>query len=264
MLDVSQMHDTFGFAPFIVPLIMAGAQVYQGIHQASVARKKEKEAEALQNAIPAEDPGVRSMADEIRQRRINAELGQTSMLGYKRRMAEEAGRNMGDNLVRAAGSSPGATQQALLRGQNVTQDNLMRAGAETESMVPRYMAMETPLIQDIADRKLSTQQNLSDRQFFQSAQARQNSNNAIMGALGQLSGISFSGGGGVNGTEGNGAPGDISGLGDPGTTSAHNNLSWLNGNAPTSPTPVHNYKMLPGSVPDREGPNDPIIPYFDY
>ena len=86
MLDISQIHDTFG-SPLIVPLIMAGAQIAQGIYQGSVARKKEKEAEALQGAIPAEDPGVRSMADEIRQRRINAELGQTSMLGYKRRMA---------------------------------------------------------------------------------------------------------------------------------------------------------------------------------
>ena len=236
MLDISQIHDTFG-SPLIVPLIMAGAQIAQGIYQGSVARKKEKEAEALQGAIPAEDPGVRSMADEIRQRRINAELGQTSMLGYKRRMAEEAGRNMGDNLVRAAGSSPGATQQALLRGQNVTQDNLMRAGAETESMVPHYMAMETPLISDIADRKLSTQQNLADRQFFQSAQARQNSNNAITGALGQLSGISFSGGGGVGGQKV--APVDY-------------NTADVNGIG------------SPGSVPDPDSANDPIIPYFDY
>jgi hypothetical protein len=193
MIDLGMAaHAVHAFAP-IIPFILAGAQLAEGIAQGGKAKRESAAADAARRNIPAEDPGVRRMADEIRQRRINAELGQTSMLGYKRRMAEEAGRNMGDNLVRAVGTSPGATQQALLRGQGVTQDALMRAGAETESMVPRYMAMETPLIQDIADRKLKTQDYVADKMDFQAAQDRQNSNNAITAATGILSGIDFNG-----------------------------------------------------------------------
>ncbi len=185
MMLLQEIHDTFAVAA--LPLVLMGAQLIKGIADSSTAGRMEGRADALAKDIPQQDPGVRGALDEIRQRRRYAEMGHGAMLGYKRRMAEEAGRNMGNNLVRAAGTSPGATQQALLRGQNVTQQSLMRAGAESEALAPQYMAMETPLVQDMADRKLALQQYARDQANLRATQKRLDANNAILGVFGLAS-----------------------------------------------------------------------------
>lgn len=188
MITELQHHDTFGW---IVPLIMAGVSVYQAIHQSSVAKKEQKKADAAQAAIQQEDPGVRSLADEIRQQRINTQNGQSPMLSYQRRMIGENSRNIGNNAVRAAGSAPGATQQALLRTGQVEQASLAGAGAQAAQQGMQLFGLQTPLIQDMADRKLALQSYPRDAATFRSAQAQQNSNNAWSSAIGSLSGIKF-------------------------------------------------------------------------
>lgn len=181
-------HDTFGW---VVPLLMAGVSAYQAIHQNNIQKKEGAKADAAQGAIPMEDPGVRSLADEIRQQRINAQNGQSPMLSYQRRMIDENSRNIGNNAVRAAGSAPGATQQALLRTGQVAQGALAGAGAQAAQQGMQLFGLETPLIQDMADRKLSQQLYSRDSAAFRSAQAGQNSNNAVSSAIGALSGINF-------------------------------------------------------------------------
>lgn len=193
MITELQHHDTFGW---IVPLIMAGVSVYQAIHQSNVAKKEQKKADAAQAAIQQEDPGVRSLADEIRQDQLNSKNGQTPMLSYQRRMIGENVRTIGNNAVRAAGSAPGATQQALLRTEQVGQSALAEAAAQEAARGISMYGIRVPLIQDMADRKLALQSYPRDAATFRSAQAQQNSNNAWSSAIGSLSGIKFDGMGG--------------------------------------------------------------------
>lgn len=188
-----QLHDTHSW---VAAAIGAGVAIYQVIHQANVAKREQKKADAAQAAIQQEDARVRSLADEIRQNRLNAERGQTAMLSYQRRMIGENSRNIGNNAARAAGSAPGATQQALLRTGQVEQASLAGAGAQTTQQGMQLFGLQTPLIQDMADRKLALQSYPRDAATFRSAQAQQNSNNAWSSAIGSLSGIKFDGMGG--------------------------------------------------------------------
>ena len=189
-----QLHDTHSW---VAAAIGAGVAIYQAIHQANAAKKEQKKADAAQAAIQQEDVRVRSLADEIRQNRLNAERGQTAMLSYQRRMIGENSRNIGNNAVRAAGSAPGATQQALLRTGQVEQASLAGAGAQAAQQGMQLFGLQTPLIQDMADRKLALQSYPRDAATFRSAQAQQNSNNAWSSAIGSLSRIKFNGMGGA-------------------------------------------------------------------
>lgn len=188
---LQQAHDTFAIAPMLLPLLMAGAQLGTGITEGAKARKQERKADELNGQIMKEDPGVRRMADEMRQRRQYAESGQSSMMGYKRRMLEEQSRNANDNAVRAVGDTPGGTQQALLRGRMATQGGLAQAGAQTEALGAQLASMETAPIMDMADRRLSIDTNIADLANLRATQSRQNSNNMITGSLGILSGMEF-------------------------------------------------------------------------
>lgn len=182
--------------PFpVVPVLMAAATIGKGIAEQSRANKLGREATAAANAIPKEDPGVRAHLNQIEQRERYANNGQLRTLAVKRDMINDAGEQAGRNLIRTAGTSPGSTQQALLRNQAVTQRGLAQAGAESEATGLILMNMRTPLIQDIADRTLSLQRYLRDQKAFGAAQAQQNSNNLIAGGIGNLSGLEFTGGG---------------------------------------------------------------------
>jgi len=174
---------------------MAAATIGKGIAEQSRANKLGREATAAANAIPKEDPGVRAHLNQIEQRERYANNGQLRTLAVKRDMINDAGEQAGRNLVRTAGTSPGSTQQALLRNQAVTQRGLAQAGAESEAIGLSLMNMRTPLIQDIADRTLSLQTYLRDQKAFGAAQAQQNANNLIAGGIGNLSGLEFTGGG---------------------------------------------------------------------
>lgn len=171
----------------VLPALMLAAQIGKGIAEGGRARRLENRANAIHGQIPQVDPGVQGQLNDIRLRHAYAENGNSRMLAFKRRMIEDAGAQTGANITRAAGSAPGGVQQGLLRSQKQTQDALMGAGAQSEALAPQYLAMETPLISDIADRTLNLQSYLRDNAAFQGAQARQNSNNAITGAMGMLS-----------------------------------------------------------------------------
>lgn len=185
---------------------MAAVQLGKAIHDGAKAKSMTAQAQRLNAAIPAVDPGVQAHLNTIRQRRLYAEAGQSRMMQYKRRMAEGAGAQAGANIVRAAGTSPGTAQTGLLRSQNQTQMALMGAGAQTEQLAPQYMAMETPLIMDQADRRLSQQLYARDLNAFQGAAMQQQANNGVAGALGVLSTLSFGAGNptdpGTNATDG--------------------------------------------------------------
>lgn len=190
--------------PFpVVPVAMAALTLGKGIAEGIGAKKKEKEAARLHAAIPREDPRVLGLLNDIQLRQKYAENGQSRMLAYKRRVAENAGAQTGVNIVRSAGTSPGGVQQGLLRSQANTQSSLMRAGAETEALAPQFMAMRSPIVSDLADRKLALDQYPRDQAAFTGAQRRQNSNDLIWGSLGLMSNLAptLTGGGGV------GAPG---------------------------------------------------------
>lgn len=177
---------------------MAALTLGKGIAEGISGKKKEKEAARLHAAIPREDPGVRSLLNDIQLRQKYAENGQSRMLAYKNRVAENAGAQTGVNMVRSAGTSPGSVQQGLLRSQANTQSSLMRAGAESEALAPQYMAMRGPLVSDMADRKLALDQYPRDQAAFTGAQKRQNAENLIWGSLGLMSHLAptLTGGGG--------------------------------------------------------------------
>lgn len=200
-------------APFLIPAILGGLQLAKGIYDDAQAKKEQRQADAAAAAIPREDAGVRSMLDQIRQRRRYAELGQNAMLGYKRRVITDAGLNAARNMARAAGTSPGAAQQSFLRSQNVTQQNLAGAAAQSEALAPQYLSMETPIVQDMADRKLALDQYRRDSLQMRAAQRQMNANNAIMGAFGLAAFLE------ANGTPGSGTgtgkTGDADGSGNP-------------------------------------------------
>lgn len=188
----------------VIPLLLTAAQVGKGLMDQAKAKRETARADALNGAIPQVDPDVQAHLNAIRLHQSYAENGASRLLAYKKRTIEDAGMQARSNLEHGAGTSPGSLQQADLRSQNQTQDALAQAGAQSESLVPQYMAMETPLISDIADRKLSTQEYLRDKTAFQGAQDQQNANTAFTGAMGLASMFD------VNGTT-KSAPADATG-----------------------------------------------------
>lgn len=168
----------------VLPLLMIAAQVGKGLMDQAKAKRENARADALNAAIPQVDPEVQAHLNNIRLHESYAENGASRLLAYKKRTIQDAGEQARSNLEHGAGTSPGSLQQGFLRSQNLTQDALARAGADSESQVPQYMNMETPLISDIADRTLSTQEYLRDKTAFQGAQDQQNANNAFTGAMG--------------------------------------------------------------------------------
>lgn len=186
MLDphVTELHAV---APFVIPAIMMAAQIGKGLLDQGRANRQSARADALNAAIPHADPGVQNQLNMIRMRQRYAETGQSRIADFKRQMALDANEQAQSNLLRGAGTSPGALQQGMLRSQDQTQRALMQAGAESEQVAPQYMQMQTPLISDIADRTLSLQAYLRDKTAFQAAQTQQNANNAFTGAMGLAS-----------------------------------------------------------------------------
>lgn len=169
-------------------LALAG-QIGEGIAQQSKAKRLNSESRAINGQIPDVDPGVQTHLNDIRLRQQYAEHGQSSMLALKERLALNAGAQTGRNIQRASGTAPGATQQGLLRSQNQTQDALNAAAAQSEQLAPTYLGMQTPLINDVSDRRLSLRTYLRDQAGFQGAQAQQNANSAFTGAVGLAQGF---------------------------------------------------------------------------
>lgn len=186
----------------IIPVALAAASIGKGIADDVRAGKQRKEAMRLHNAIPQEDPGVRSLLTEIAQRQKYAEFGQSAMLGAKRRMINDATEQGDVNLARSAGTSPGAAQQGILRSRVAGRGALAAAGAESENLGMGLLSMKAPLVSDIADRKLSLQTYLRDANSFQAETRQQNANNLIMGGLGVLSRLEPSFGGGPKNIDG--------------------------------------------------------------
>lgn len=184
---IHELHHVVQAIVPVLPLLMIAGQVGKGLMDQAKAKRENARADALNAAIPQVDPDVQAHLNNIRLHQSYAENGASRLLAYKKRTIEDAGEQARSNLEHGAGSSPGSLQQGFLRSQNLTQDALAKAGADSESLVPQYMNMETPLISDIADRKLSTQEYLRDKSAFQGAQDQQNANNAFTGAMGLAS-----------------------------------------------------------------------------
>ena len=175
--------QTYAFPP-IVPLAMMALQLGKGLIDNSAAKKQQAKADSLAGAIPRVDPGVQNHLNDLRMRTRYAETGMSKIAAYKKQTAENAGAQTATNLLRGAGTSPGALQQGLLRNEDRTQDALMRGGAESEAQAGQYFAMQTPLISDIADRGLSLDTYARDKASFTAAQTQQNANNALTGVMG--------------------------------------------------------------------------------
>lgn len=184
---------------------MAAVSIGKGIADQAAGRRQQDRANELAAAIPRQDPGVASALSNIRQMRQYAESGMTRGTTVRNRGIENAGLQTQANM-RRMGGSPGAGQQGLLRSQAQTQNALMQSGAATESMVPQLMAMETPLVSDMADRDLSLRTYERDREAFQGATREQQGNSMISGALGVFAGMDPSVWGSV-GSAGGPAPG---------------------------------------------------------
>lgn len=174
--------------PFpVIPVIMAAASIGKGIHEGIQAKKNAKAGLAAQNAIPKEDPGVRSLLDKIQLRQKYADNGQSRMLAYKNRIADDSFGQFLTNNTRSAGTAPGTVQQGALRGLNTTLQSKMRAGAESEALGLQYIAPQTAIVSDMADRRLNLDSYPRDMAAFQEAQHRTNSNNLIWGGATLLS-----------------------------------------------------------------------------
>jgi hypothetical protein len=186
----------------IIPVLMAAASIGKGIADDMRAGKQRKEAMRLHNAIPQEDPGVRSLLTEIGQRQKYAEFGQGAMLAAKRRMIGDSTNQADVNIAKSAGTSPGAAQQGILRNRRSAAGALAMAGAESENLGIGLLSMKAPLVQDIADRKLSMQTYARDLNSFEAATRQQNANNLIMGGMGVLSRLEPSFGNGPKSIDG--------------------------------------------------------------
>lgn len=202
----------------VAPLITTALALGQGLMQASKGKSATRTGLGQHAAIPGVDPAVGSLIAELELKSKYADAGQSRMLGYKRNMITNAGVQGDNNLSRVAGSSPGSALEAMLRNRNVTAQSLARAGAESEGLGASYTAMRAPLVQDMADRKLSLSTYLRDYNMMKGAQHTQNANNAFSGTMGILSQLDLgslgkAGGGGGGGgmftppmSAGNGLP----------------------------------------------------------
>jgi hypothetical protein len=184
---IQELHQSLhAFFP-VVPAVLLAAQLGKGLLDNAKAKRENARADALNGAIPQVDPGIQAQLSAFQLKQRYAENGASRPLAYKKGMIEDAGEQTRSNLLRGAGTSPGMLQQGLLRSQDRTQDALTAAGAQSEGLGMQYEQMQTPLISDIADRTLSLQEYLRDKQNFQATQDQQNANNAITGALGAAS-----------------------------------------------------------------------------
>ena len=191
---IQELHDTVVHAIVpVLPLLLMAGQVGKGLMDQGKAKRENARADALHAAIPQVDPDVQAHLNNIKLHESYAENGASRLLAYKKRTIQDAGEQARSNLAKGAGTSPGSLQQGFLRSQNLTQDASAKAGADSEGLVPQYMNMETPLISDIADRKLATEQYLRDKTAFQGAQDQQNANTAFTGAMGLASMFALNG-----------------------------------------------------------------------
>lgn len=173
----------------IIPIIMAAAMIGKGMADSNKAKKERSSAEAANRAISRQDPAIAAHLAEIKLKRQYAENGQSRLLALKRRMITNAGRQTQTNLLRGSGNAPGSAQQGLLRSQAMTQQGLSQAGVETEQQSLGLLNMQTPIINDMADRALSLDTYNRDSKMMQAAQTQQNSNNSISSGVGLIAGM---------------------------------------------------------------------------
>lgn len=184
-------------------MITGLAQIGIGFSDRAAARKMDRESEALHKAIPGADPGVLNHLNDIRLRERFASSGNSRTMAFQRRMAMDADNQFAANAARGAGGAPGTYQDMLLRGKVGTQQALMGAGAQEAQRGMQLLAMQTPLIQDIADRTLSLQTYLRDKRALQAATREQSANNMISSGFGTVAGsMGGMGGGGSKGGSG--------------------------------------------------------------
>lgn len=186
MIEI-QPHEIHAIAPFIIPAALAAGQMIWGGIQGGKAKRKSAEADRLHRQIPQQDPGMAGFLNDLRMKQRYAETGQSRIANLDRQEIRDANEQTQTNLLRGAGTSPGALQQGLLRSNNQTQRALAQVGARSEAAAGQYMQMQAPLISDIADRTLSLQTYLRDRTAFEGAAQQQQANNAIAGGLGLAS-----------------------------------------------------------------------------
>lgn len=182
--------------PFpVVPVAMAAFSIGQGIVEGQRGRSSTRSAMNRHNSIPTVDPGVRQQLNDFELRANYAEHGQNAMMGYRRNAITSAGVGADRAISRVSGTAPGATVQGILRNRAITADSLAEAGADSDRLGLQYRSMMTPLVTDIADRRLSMDYYLRDMDAMQGAQHTQNSNGLIQGGLGVLSQLEFGMGG---------------------------------------------------------------------
>lgn len=238
---------------WVFPAIAMAVQLGKGIMDQQRAKRESAKADALHAAIPREDAGVVGHLNDIRLRQRYAEDGASRLLSYKKDMIEGAGQQARSNLERGAGTSPGMLQQGLLRSQRQTQGALAQAGAESEALVPQYLNMQTPLIADIADRKLSLDSYLRDKSFFQGAQSQQNANTAFTGLMGLVSQLDPK----ADGEKKK----DGTGTTDVSAGSQAPSFDWgFNASSPPGSVTPQTWQMVPGSTPPPITSPDDWIP----
>lgn len=180
--------------PPVVPLVLAGASIVKGMFDSSRANKLENKALEANKNIPRQDAGVLSLLGDIQQKRRYAESGATKMMALKRGMIQDTMGQTQANLLRASGGNGGTVIDSLLRSQNIGGRAMAQAAADTEQLAPQYMAMQAPLVTDMADRKLSLDTYDRDLAMANAAQARRDANDNIWGAVGLLASADWSAG----------------------------------------------------------------------
>lgn len=177
--------------PFpIIPVAIAAAQIGKGIYDQSQGARQTRAAAHANSLIPAKDPQVMRLIDEIEMRQQYSDSGQSRMMAVQSRLIADDQERANRAAVRSAGTSPGVVQQRLLENQLIADRANMQVAANEDAISRSLMAMKTPLITDQADRELAQRQYGRDLLGFQGAQQTMNGNNALMDGIGLLSGLS--------------------------------------------------------------------------